>query len=61
MPASGTHPPGVWFSEETEETSVYARRYDLTLTLLHLPNQVAWIPFDEPELPDTFDKFTGSR
>jgi hypothetical protein len=35
--AIGTHPPGVWFPEETEELSVRSSRYDLTLTLLHLP------------------------
>ena len=28
--AIGTHPPGVWFPEVTEEISVRSNRYDLT-------------------------------
>ena len=57
----GVLPPGVWFPEEVEETSIYARRYELTLTLLHLPKEVSgprWFPDAEDE-PDTFDKMTA--
>jgi hypothetical protein len=56
--ASGVLPAGVWFPEEVEETSLFTRRYDLTLTLLHLPKEVSgpsWFQDGEHE-PDTFDK-----
>ncbi len=59
--AFGTLPPGVWFPEETEETSIYAKRYDMTLTLLHLPKQASWLAFDEPEASDTYDRFVAPR
>lgn len=48
--AAGTLPPGVWFSEETEEMSVRSHRYDLTLTLLHLPKEYRYQPSDVPLL-----------
>jgi hypothetical protein len=56
--AAGTHPPGVWFPEETEELSVRSDRYDLTLTLLHLPKEYRYHPSIEPGLMDTFEKFS---
>ena len=59
--ASGVLPAGVWFPEEVEETSLFARRYDLTLTLLHLPKEVSgprWF-LDAEDEPDTFDKMTA--
>jgi Zn-dependent peptidase ImmA (M78 family) len=56
--AVGTHSPGVWFPEETEELSVRSDRYDLTLTLLHLPKQYRYHQSIEPELMDTFEKFS---
>jgi hypothetical protein len=56
--AAGTHPPGIWFPEETEELSVRSNRYDLTLTLLHLPKEYRYHPSIEPELMDTFEKFS---
>jgi hypothetical protein len=37
----------IWFPEEVEETSLFAKRYDITLTLLHLPKEVfgpRWFP-----------------
>ena len=37
--ATAKFPPGVWFPEETEEMSVRSARYDLTLTILHLPKE----------------------
>jgi IrrE N-terminal-like domain len=55
--ASGTHPPGVWFPEETEELSVRSNRYELTLTLLHLPKEFRYLPDVEPRSMDTFEKF----
>jgi hypothetical protein len=58
--ASGVLPAGVWFPEEVEETSLFIRRYDLTLTLLHLPKQASgerWFQETVDE-PDTFDKMT---
>jgi hypothetical protein len=57
--ATGTLPPGVWFPEETEEMSVRSNRYDLTLTLLHLPKEYRYQPSDEPDLMDTFEKFSS--
>jgi hypothetical protein len=59
--ASGVLPAGVWFPEEVEETSLFTRRYDLTLTLLHLPKEVSgprWFQDAEDE-PDTFEKMTA--
>jgi len=56
--AIGTHPPGIWFPEETEEISVRSSRYDLTLTLLHLPKEYRYQPSAEPALMDTFEKFS---
>lgn len=56
--ASGVLPAGVWFPEEVEETSLFTRRYDLTLTLLHLPKEVSgprWFE-DAVDERDTFDK-----
>jgi hypothetical protein len=57
--AGGFLPAGVWFPEETEEVSVYSRRYDLTMTLLHLPKLHSWVGLAEPHEPDTFDRFTA--
>jgi len=59
--AAGVLPPGVWFPEEVEETSLFARQYDLTLTLLHLPKEVTgphWFA-DADDEPDTFDKMSA--
>jgi hypothetical protein len=59
--ASGVLPAGVWFPEEVEETSLFTRRYDLTLTLLHLPKEVSgprWFQ-DAVNEPDTFDRMTA--
>jgi hypothetical protein len=61
---SGVLPPGVWFPEEVEETSIFAKRYDLTLTLLHLPKEYSgpprWSDGEDVEV-DTFDRMTGLR
>ena len=54
----GVLPAGVWFPEEVEENSLFTKRYDLTLTLLHLPKEVSgprWFQDAEDE-PDTFDR-----
>ena len=59
--ASGILPAGVWFSEETEEMSVRSNKYDLTLTLLHLPKSAPSLGLAEPHEPDTFDRFTDGR
>ena len=59
--AFGVLPAGIWFPEEVEETSLFARRHDLTLTLLHLPKEVSgarWFQDAEDE-PDAFDKMTA--
>ena len=59
--ASGVLAAGVWFPEEVEETSLFTRRYDLTLTLLHLPKEVSgprWFP-DAEDKPDSFEKMTA--
>lgn len=57
--ATGTHPPGIWFPEVTEEISVRSNRYDLTLTLLHLPKEFRYQLSETPELMDTFEKFSS--
>jgi hypothetical protein len=59
--AIGTHPPGIWFPEVTEEISVRSNRYDLTLTLLHLAKEYRYQPGAEPGLMDTFEKFSERR
>jgi hypothetical protein len=61
--ASGVLPAGIWFPEEVEETSLLTKRYDITLTLLHLPKEVSgprWFRDAEDE-PDTLDKMTARR
>ena len=57
--ASATHPPGVWFPEETEEISVCSKRHDLTLTILHLPKATRWLGIAESVEPDTFDRLVS--
>jgi Zn-dependent peptidase ImmA (M78 family) len=60
---TGVLPAGVWFPEEVEETSLFAKKYDLTLTLLHLPKEVSgprWFPDAEDE-PDTLDKMADRQ
>ncbi len=57
--AAGVLQSGVWFPEETEETSIYAKHVDITLTLLHLPKQTGWITFEEPGTPDTYDHLSS--
>ncbi|WP_296710641.1 ImmA/IrrE family metallo-endopeptidase [Rhodoblastus sp.] len=60
--ASATHPPGVWFPEETEEFCICSKKHDLTLTILHLPKSFRWLGPAEPVEPDTFDRFmSGGR
>ena len=60
---TGVLPAGVWFPEEVEETSLFAKKYDLTLTLLHLPKEVSgprWFP-DAKDEPDTLDKMADRQ
>ena len=57
-----THPPGIWFPEETEEMSVHSERYDLTLTVLHLPSRQPTIYHGVGvDLVDTFEKFQNRQ
>ena len=61
--ASGVLPAGIWFPEEVEETSLFTKRYDITLTLLHLPKEVSgprWL-WDAEDEPDTLDKMTARQ
>jgi len=53
--ASAIHPPGIWFPEETEEVSIRSQKYDLCLTLLHLPREFRYSPFERDQ-EDTFDR-----
>jgi hypothetical protein len=52
---TAVHAAGIWFPEEVEEESIRSRRYDLCLTLLHLPKHAAYVPIIRDE-PDTFDR-----
>jgi len=56
---AGMLPAGVWFPEETEEQSVRSNKYDLTMTLLHLPNEYRYQLSEGPDLMDTFEKFSS--
>ncbi len=44
--ANVIHEPGVWFPEETEEMSVRSERFDLTITVLHLPKETPFVRYD---------------
>ncbi len=53
-------PPGVWFPEPVIEMCIRSDRYDLEMTLLHLP-QPAPVHQDEEDEEDTYDRFTRDR
>lgn len=48
---------GVWFPEPVTEMCIRSDRYDLEMTLLHLPRH-APVHQDEENEEDTFDRFT---
>lgn len=50
-------PAGIWFPEPVTEMCIRSDRYDLEMTLLHLPRQ-APVHQDEEDEEDTFDWFT---
>lgn len=52
------HPAGVWFNEPTDEHSLISDRYDLSLSLLMLPNSGPIAGTDEEATEDAFDRFT---
>ena len=50
-------PAGIWFPEPVTEMCIRSDRYDLEMTLLHLPRQ-APVHQDEEDEEDTYDRFT---
>jgi hypothetical protein len=42
------HGPGVWFSEEVREMTIFSEQYDFTITLLLLEDSHRYVPL-EPE------------
>ena len=50
-----THPPGVWFPEPCEETSIISENYDFTLSLIQLAADSGFRSFgeDEEEEPES--------
>lgn len=55
--ADGVHPAGVWFPEETEESTICFKAHDWCVTLLHLPRSFRYAPSVEPDLEDLVDRF----
>lgn len=53
------HPEGVWFNEPTKEMTLRAEQYDLNYTILQFPNSLPVFRHDEPDEPDTYDRFMG--
>ena len=53
------HPPDVWFPEECTEISIYSDKYGQTITILYFGRDSGRSThFDEPDEPDTFDRFS---
>ena len=53
------HPAGVWFPEECTEITIHSDKYGQAITILHFGRDAGRSTrFDEPEEPDTFDRFT---
>jgi IrrE N-terminal-like domain len=53
-------PKGVWFNEPTKELTLRAERYDLNYTLLQFADSIPIFREDEPDEPDTYDRFVQS-
>jgi len=49
------HPAGIWLPEPVEEQILLSDRYDLTLSLLHLPGTGTRVMWQEEETADTLD------
>jgi hypothetical protein len=51
------HPPGVWFSEEVREMTIFSEQYDFTISLLLLEDRDRYVQLEPDPQEDTFDRF----
>ena len=61
--AEGEHlPTGVWANRPVREVTIFADRYEMTISLLMFEG-LSFMPMDwiEEEVEDTFDRFMQSR
>ncbi len=52
------HAPGVWFSEEVQEMTLFSERYDFVISLLLLEDQDRYVQPDALPEEDTYERFT---
>ena len=55
------HGPGVWFSEEVREMTIFSEQYDFVVTLLLLEDHDRYVPLEPDPEPDTYDRFMRQR
>jgi hypothetical protein len=53
------HPPGVWFSEEVREMTIFSEQYDFTISLLLLEDRDRYVQLDPDQEEDIYDHFLG--
>jgi hypothetical protein len=51
------HDPGIWFREPVREMTVFAERYDFSISLLVLADDAPAFQHDEGDELDTYDRF----
>lgn len=51
------HGPGVWFSEEVREMTIFSEQYDFTVTLLLLQDRDRYVQLESEPEEDTYDRF----
>jgi hypothetical protein len=52
-------PPGVWFSEEVREMTIFSEQYDFTISLLLLEDRDRYVQLDPDQEEDIYDHFLG--
>jgi hypothetical protein len=55
------HEPGVWFSEDVREMTIFSEQYDFTITLLLLEDRDRYIRLEPDPEEDTYDRFTRQQ
>jgi hypothetical protein len=51
------HAPGVWFSEEVREMTIFSEQYDFTVSLLLLEDRDRYLQLEPDPEEDTYDRF----
>ena len=55
------HGPGVWFGEEVREMTIFSEQYDFTISLLLLEDRDGYVPLEQDDEIDSYDRFMGRR